>query len=323
MTTPFLSVVLCTHNPRRAVLEETLAALQRQQPPLDEGGWELIIVDNASGPPLGGSIDLREFERARIVREERLGLTHARLRGLAEASGEILVFVDDDNLLDETYLSRAAKAMSADGTLGAVGGKSIARYEAQTPPWFDEVNIDLACRDLGETAQYASWEGVDRAQRFYPLCAPIGAGLVIRRNVFAAYASAAAESAGRLGLGRRGADLASGEDNDIVMVVLEQGWRIAYLPGLRLEHVIPAGRLTREYLANYAYSTSRTWVRVLDVHGIRPWSPIDPRSLTFRKARAYLAQRAWSGPAAYVRWRGACGQFDGRADVWRAQHGVS
>jgi glycosyltransferase involved in cell wall biosynthesis len=318
---PFLSVVLCTHNPRRAVLEETLAALRRQQP-LGEGAWELIIIDNASTPPLSGSIDLRGCRGARIVREERLGLTHARLRGLAEASGAILVFVDDDNLLDETYLRRAGQAMSTDRTLGAVGGKSIARYEAPTPPWFDEVNIDLACRDLGEIAQYASWEGVERAQRSYPLCAPIGAGLVIRRDVFAAYASAAAENQARLGLGRRGADLASGEDNDIVMVVLEQGWRIAYLPGLRLEHVIPAGRLTRDYLAAYAYSTARTWVRVLDVHGIRPWQPIDPRSLALRKARAYLTHRTWSGPAAYVRWRGACGQFDGRADVWRAQHGV-
>ena len=191
--TPFLSVVLCTHNPRRTVLEETLAALRRQQP-LDDGGWELIIIDNASTPPLNGSIDLSGFERARIVREERLGLTHARLRGLAEASGEILVFVDDDNLLDETYLRSAAEAMSADRTLGAIGGKSIARYEAPPPPWFGEVNIDLACRDLGETAQYASWEGVERAQRSYPLCAPIGAGLVIRRDVFAAYASAAAEN---------------------------------------------------------------------------------------------------------------------------------
>ena len=36
--TPYLSVVLCTHNPRRIVLEETLAALRRQQP-LVEGTW--------------------------------------------------------------------------------------------------------------------------------------------------------------------------------------------------------------------------------------------------------------------------------------------
>jgi glycosyltransferase involved in cell wall biosynthesis len=319
--TPFLSVVLCTHNPRRPVLDEALAALRRQQP-FDEGSWELIVVDNASVPPLHDSIDLHGHDGLRIVREERLGLTHARLRGLAEASGEILVFVDDDNLLDDAYLRFAAEAMSGDLTLGAIGGKSIARYDAPPPPWFSEIGIDLACRDLGETAQYASWEGLDRVQQTYPACAPIGAGLVIRRALFAAYASAAEESPERLGLGRRGADLASGEDNDIVMTVLENGWRVAYLPQLQLEHVIPAGRLTRDYLAAYAYSTTRTWVRVLDVHGIRPWRPIDPRSLKFRNARAYLSQRAWSGPAAYIRWRGACGQFHGRADVWRAQHGV-
>lgn len=315
---PFLSVVLCTHNPRHAVLDEALAALRRQRR-LDRGGWELIVIDNASDPRLQGSIDLSGHEQARIVREERLGLTHARLRGLAEAAGEIMVFVDDDNLLDEHYLRLAAEAMSEDRTLGAAGGKSIARYETLPPPWFDGLGIDLACRDLGETAQYASWEGIDRAQRSYPVCAPIGAGLVIRRAVFQAYAAAVADSAGRLALGRRGADLASGEDNDMVMTVLEQGWRVAYLPELRLEHVIPAGRLARDYLANYAYSSTRTWVGVLDVHGIRPWQPIDPRSVGFRKARAYLSQRAWSGPAAYVRWRGACGQFDGRADVWRSR----
>jgi len=318
--TPFLSVVLCTHNPRRAVLEETLAALRRQQP-LDQGGWEFILIDNASTPPLQGSIDLRGCGEARIVREDRLGLTHARLRGLAEASADILVFVDDDNLLDDGYLRLAARAMSEDRTLGAIGGKSIARYEAPPPAWFPELGIDLACRDLGETAQYASWEGIDQAQRSYPDCAPIGAGLVIRRAVFADYAAAAAESAARLGLGRRGADLASGEDNDIIMTALEEGWRVAYLPELRLEHVIPAGRLTRDYLAAYAYSSTRTWVRVLDVHGISPWPPIDPRSLKFRKGRAYLSQRAWSGPVAYIRWRGACGQFDGRADIWRALQG--
>lgn len=316
-----VSVILCTHNPRRPVLEETLAALRRQQP-LEKGRWELVVIDNGSDPPLLGSIDLSGNEGGRIVHEERLGLTHARLRGLAEASGEILVFVDDDNLLDDGYLRRAAAAMSTDPTLGAAGGKSIARYEAPPPPWFGEVEIDLACRDLGETAQYASWKGIEVAQRSYPAGAPIGAGLVIRRALFAAYASAAKEDAGRLGLGRRGANLASGEDNDIVMTVLEQGWRVAYLPELRLEHVIPAGRLTRAYLAAYAYSATRTWVRVLDVHGLRPWQPIDPRSVKFRKARAYLRQRAWSGPAAYVRWRGACGQFDGRADIWRSHRGV-
>lgn len=316
---PFLSIVLCTHNPRRAVLDETLAALRRQKA-LDAGGWELIVIDNASNPALLGSIDVSGYETARIVREDRLGLTHARLRGLTEAAGEVLVFVDDDNLLDEDYLRSAAGAMSGDHTLGAIGGKSIPRYATPPPAWFDELGIDLACRDLGERAQYASWEGVDAAQRSYPVCAPIGAGLVVRRAVFEAYATAVERSPGRLGLGRRGADLASGEDNDLIMTALEQGWRVAYLPELRLEHVIPAARLARDYLANYAYSSTRTWVRVLAIHGIRPWRPIDPRSLTFRKARSYLSHRAWSGPAAHIRWRGACGQFDGRADVWRSQH---
>ena len=43
----------------------------------------------------------------RHVREDELGLTPARLRGVAEAVAELLVFVDDDNILDPDYLEQA------------------------------------------------------------------------------------------------------------------------------------------------------------------------------------------------------------------------
>ena len=113
-------------------------------------------------------------------------------------------------------------------------------------------------------------------------------------------------------LGRKGLDLSSGEDNDMVMSVLADDWDVAYLPQLRLEHLIPAERLSRNYLARYAYGTNKTWVRVLDVHGIRPWSRAAAWTLSLRKLKAYLALHAWRGDANFIRWRGACGNIDGR-----------
>jgi glycosyltransferase involved in cell wall biosynthesis len=311
--TPAVSVILCTHNPRPAALADVLEALRSQA--LVDFEWDLVVIDNASVPELSTQVDLTAQPNARIVREDRLGLTYARLRGFAEARGDFLVFVDDDNVLHPDYLRLAARAMSDDATLGAAGGKAIARYEESPPTWFGDVGIDLACRDLGESALYASWKGSAPAQRTYPAFAPIGAGLVIRREAFAAYAAGVEASTVRLDLGRRGTDLASGEDNDIVMTVLEQGWRIAYLPQLWLEHIIPAVRLTRDYLARYAYGSTRTWVRVLDVHGLRPWRPINRRTLRLRMARAWLRLRAWTSEAAYVRWRGACGLLAGQAEL--------
>ncbi len=95
MTT--VTVILCAHNPHPGRLAQTLASLAAQTLPASD--WELLVVDNASTSPLSALKSLREFPHARVVAEIHLGLTHARLRGIAGAKGELLVFVDDDNVL--------------------------------------------------------------------------------------------------------------------------------------------------------------------------------------------------------------------------------
>jgi len=97
-----LSVITCAHNPRRDYLALVLDALKTQT--LDKQHWEYLLIDNASTEPLEPQVDVAWHPNARHIREEKLGLTHARLRGIAESVGEILVFVDDDNVLDTDYL---------------------------------------------------------------------------------------------------------------------------------------------------------------------------------------------------------------------------
>jgi glycosyltransferase involved in cell wall biosynthesis len=309
---PAVTALICSHNPRADYLALTLQSLRRQEGVVDRD-WELILVDNASDQPIESHVDLSWHPRARIVREERLGLAHARFSGFRLAAGDIIVCIDDDNVLDCDFLRLAIGSMVADPTLGAAGGKSVPRYETPPPDWFDRLGLDLACRDLGDAPLYASWDGAEQGLRDYPECAPVGAGLVIRREAIAKYVEAAERDPKRASLGRKGADLAGGEDNDMILTLLGSGWKVAYLPTLRLEHLIPSRRLTRSYLAQYAYSTNRTWVQVLSSHGIRPWRPLNIRTLPLRKARLYLALGAWRTDAAFVRWRGACGVLDGQA----------
>jgi glycosyltransferase involved in cell wall biosynthesis len=307
---PDLTAVICTHNPRPDLLAATLDGLRAQ----DAGQhWQLIVVDNGSAVPVQNLVDLSWHSKAHVVREDHLGLTHARLRGFHESRSEILLYIDDDNVLAPDYIREVLDAMNAEPKLGALGGKSIPRYEAPPPAWFPALGINLACRDLGDAPLRASWNGCPADERAYPACAPIGAGMAVRREACGAYFRAVTQDSLRAGLDRRGTSLASAGDNDIVMSILAAGWTVAYLPQLRLEHLIPARRLTRDYLADYAYSTNRTWVSVLDVHGIRPWSAIPAWSVPLRKAKAYVSNRAWASPANYIRWRGACGQFEARA----------
>src|SRR6516162_144183 len=105
-----LSVILCTHNPRHDYLCRVPASPRGQTLPDEQ--WEFLVVDNSSKQPLGEIWDISWHPRGRHVREAELGLTPARVRGIQESSGELLVFVDDDNLLAPDFLARVT-AMSA------------------------------------------------------------------------------------------------------------------------------------------------------------------------------------------------------------------
>src|SRR2546421_8696932 len=99
------SVVICTHNPRSDYFVRVLDGLRNQTLPLHK--WELLIIDNASRLPLASSWDISWHPAARHILESELGLSSARSRGIQEASADLIIFVDDDNVLDETYLAEA------------------------------------------------------------------------------------------------------------------------------------------------------------------------------------------------------------------------
>ena len=298
-----LSVIIPTYNPRLESLVRVLAALQAQTLPLPK--WELIIVDNAS--TRFPAIDLSWHPRARCIREPQLGLTQARRCGTAAATGDILVWVDDDNVLQPDYLANALDFMVSHPEVGAAGGATLGEYVDDIPPWFVEGMAPLGCRDLGDSLQVMIWNHT------YPTAAPIGAGLVIRSKWMQEWIALVNTDPLRQALGRRGNALTSGEDNDICLTILRLGQQLAYSPDLRLTHVIGPGRLSAPYLERISRVSFRDFIRVLDLHGLRPWSPIAPWTVWLRAIKAYVQLKAWTGPAARIRWQSAVGCFEGRA----------
>lgn len=301
MTAPVeLSVILPTHNPHAGRLARALAALRLQSLPPDR--WETVLVDNASSAAVtnggNGPANLR------IIREPILGLTSARRRGLQESTGEIIVMVDDDNALAPDYLERVLAHFAANPRIGALGGRSVPEFEVEPPAWVREFDDLLACRDLGSAPLISAPE-----TREYPTFAPIGAGMALRRAAVQRWLEDA--SSGNLP-DRRGTALTSSGDNDIIFTVLRSGWQVGYFPDLTLTHLIPASRLQPDYLARLNRGIQKSWQLVLRRHGASPWSVIAPWTVPLRQAKAWFACRAWSSPAAHIRWQGACGHFEGR-----------
>ena len=230
---PKLSVILCTHQPRADYLARTLASLRAQT--LAVADWELVVVDNGSNPPLAGSLDLSWHPQARVVREEQLGLAYGRKAGLDNTSGEIVVFVDDDNLLAPDYLSAGLEMAAQWPMLGTWGARVTPLFEEVPPPDWVKPYLHHLAVTWCEEPVWSSFVD-DRTL-------PVGAGLCVRRAVADLYSERTRRDPMHSRFGRTKRCAVAGDDQYICLCAESMGLGSGRFPQLRLEHLIPARRL--------------------------------------------------------------------------------
>lgn len=235
-----ISVVICTHNPREDYLRRVLKALDLQT--LCKDLWELLLIDNASAESLSEKYDLSWHPNARHVREEELGLTPTRIRGIRETCADLLVFVDDDNVLAPNYLDQAFKIAHERSWVGAFCGNIEPEFECEPEP------------ALGKLVD---WVGVVRVKEekwaLAPGCsamdyAPIGAGMVVRKKVAKHYADLSNAHPLRKNLDRVGTSLLCHGDTDLALCSCDIGLAVGQFPQLQLAHLIPSRRVCEEYI---------------------------------------------------------------------------
>ena len=233
-----VSVVLCTYNPRETCMRRCLAGLQAQTLPKET--WEFVVVDNRSDRPIADRFDFSWHPRARMVREETIGLTPARLRGISETQGALLVFVDDDNVLDPDYLEQSVRIAQTYEFLGSWSGQCRPVFEQPPPEWTRRYWGNLCIRIFDQPV----WSNLPRLGETMPA----GAGLCIRRDVGRTYLDLHESGERAFQFDRTGTSLISGGDNDLAACACRIGLGVGLFPELKLRHLIPPQRLTRDYL---------------------------------------------------------------------------
>jgi glycosyltransferase involved in cell wall biosynthesis len=234
-----VSVILCTHNPRPEYLGRVLESLRGQTLPAEQ--WEFLLVDNASKQPLAKIWDISWHLRGRHVREDELGLTAARLRGIQESTGELLVFVDDDNLLASDFLVQATAISARSPALGVFGAGILEPEFEVRPP------VEL-CPRLSLLALRRELSTLLSHNARDIRCKPWGAGLCVTRGVANSYKQLIPALGITTVLDRRGERLFCGGDDVFSRVAAEFGLRFGVFPELWITHLISAGRLNQHYL---------------------------------------------------------------------------
>jgi glucosyl-dolichyl phosphate glucuronosyltransferase len=241
---PGATVIIPTYR-RPAGLTRALEALATQDDP--GVAWDIVVIDNDAAPGAQDAFDSVAAKLevpVRYVRETQRGSAYARNRGIAEASGEITVMLDDDVTPARDWL-RILLAPILAGRCEATGGRVVLDPGVGRPGWFDEAPLG---------AYLGSW---DLGDEEHEIDASINRFLITSNCAFKTdvlRASGGFDPA----LGPRGGTPLVNDDVLLSRRVAATGARLRWVPGALVVHDLPPERLRPGYLLKRAWAQGRS-----------------------------------------------------------------
>ena len=233
-----ISVIIATRD-RASLLASTLEALGRQD---CDASFEIIIADNGSTDATPRVVEsaARDGLPVVYVQEQKPGKSHALNTAVPHASGELLVFTDDDVLPSPGWLRAYADAFR-DPAVDFAAGRIEPLWEAPPPAWMSPRLYGVLAVADGGLAR------LDITDAAAGEVMPLGANMAIRRHVL-----------DRIGgwntdLGKLQGTLRTGEDHDFFVRMILAGCKGIYEPAASVRHRVPPERLRLRYFLRWFY----------------------------------------------------------------------
>jgi glycosyltransferase involved in cell wall biosynthesis len=240
-----VSVIVCTFN-REALLPGALESLARQT--LDTTRYEIVIVNN-------NSTDLtdrmcRSFIEAHpelhttYVTERQQGLSHARNRGMAEAKGRLLTYIDDDARATPEFLAKVVAFFQSHPDAAAAGGRVLATFEGDRPAWFNPFSASTF---------FSHYDRGNAPFRFTRRTGyPIGCNMTVCADVLRK------ANGFDTALGRRGKDAIGAEEKELFSRLIDWDAPVYYDPDQVVFHQIEPSRTERSSVRKLALGLGQT-----------------------------------------------------------------
>lgn len=238
------SFITCTYN-RDKYIGQTLQSVCDQT--YADNNHEIIVIDNNS---TDNTASICEEFRAeypnknfRYFKEMNQGLSFALNRGIKEAQGEYLIFVDDDETIIPEHLERLDNHLRTYPEAVLCGTPVIPVYEIPEPKWMSRFTQRLIGGYFDQGKEVKILEAKN-----YP-----GTGhTIIKKELYERYGNYNTE------LGRKGTSLIGAEDKDMFNRLKNNNIVCYYLPDIPIYHHIPPNKMTDEFFHKLTYSIGKS-----------------------------------------------------------------
>ncbi|WP_028973469.1 glycosyltransferase [Spirochaeta cellobiosiphila] len=253
-------IIICTYNGKHNLVKVIPSILNQNK--FDELVMSIFIVDNNSD--IETKQIIKKYEKScnkiKYLLEEKQGLSFARLKGVQNTTANWLIFIDDDNVLEQNWLINADNFIKTNNNMGAFNGAIIPEIKSKLDN-YENIRLKVAYKALACT--HLSKSEINFANTKHPIDSPIGAGLVILGNEMRELSS----KGWLKNIGRQGEKLSSGEDKEMVDYIIFKGFDVGYTPHCLIYHLITNNRLKEEYLIILHESFKR--YKVISLRGIK------------------------------------------------------
>ena len=231
-----LSVLIPTYKRKESLLE-ALSSLQDQVC----RDFEILVIDNANEQDVLQAVkdfNINARISAKYIAEPKLGLNHARHAGVRSASGQVLVFTDDDATFAPDWLSAYEEAFNQYPEMMAAGGPVRPIWETEPPEWLSDYMSYTETYPIFSLMERGNKLSVSSDGTFF------GVNMAIRKSVFE-WTGFRPELYGPRTIG----DGESGLNEDL----RKNGHLVGYVPGAAVYHHIPASRMSLAYIKRWAW----------------------------------------------------------------------
>jgi glycosyltransferase involved in cell wall biosynthesis len=230
-----VSVIICCYN-SASLIKNTLKHLALQE--LDGLIVEAILVDNCCKDDTvnvaqNSWIEFGSPYFLHIIDEYKPGLSNARKTGVLAAGSDVIVFCDDDNWLNPSYIKTAYSLLNSNHEIGMVGGVGFPVAEINIPDWLSKAPNRFAC------GPQAINSGLLTERNWL-----YGAGLCLKLSVIINLYNSGFKS---FLIDRTGDELSSGGDVELCYWFVLVNKKLYYSSSLTFKHYLPAERLTKGY----------------------------------------------------------------------------
>ena len=232
-----VSIIICSYN-RSQNLPDCFSCLEKQKLSISTQ-WEVLLVDNNSSDntkAITEEIINTSTLNIRYIFEAEQGLSAARNKGINEAIGTYLIFIDDDIRVTENWLQSIVSTFKQ-FDCDAVGGRIHIESPAKLPKWISpDMYGFLGHQDFGTNPHQ-----MDGIKEF-----PFGGNMAIHRRVIDLIGNFDVKM-GRKGTGLIKEELFKGEETDFFHRLAAEGGTFYYHPDALVYHKILAHQLQKSF----------------------------------------------------------------------------